>query len=319
MKFKKLLLIPTALFITACGPTSTPSTPTTEPSIEPSVEPSVEPQEKKIDLIVMAGQSNMEGHSWNKELQKHVSVEKYDEYIEGYEDIKICYKVGCYGNNNNSDGKFRKVRIGEGCNVSMFGPELGLAEYLNEIKDTLQNEVALVKFAVGATTIYKEWRSPSSVTAGFDKGYLYTPFINYIAKAVATLEEEGYTPTVKAVCWMQGESDGTYASYYEELEDNFIKDVVNDLAIYNEEETIKFIDAGIYDASWVQNYHIVNRSKKLNAAKDDENRFYFDTIEAGLDYRNEPEGSPDLAHFDSQDMIELGRLFGSTLIENAII
>lgn len=322
MKLKKLLLVPIALFISACGPTSNPtveptSTSTSTPTIEPT---SQEPEAKKIDVIVMAGQSNMEGHSWNKELQKHVSVEKFDEYINGYEDFKMCYKVGCYGNNNNSKDEFKKVKIGQSFNVSFFGPELGMAEYFEENKESLENELAFIKFAVGGTTIYKEWRSPSSVDDTHEKGYLYSPFINYVKKAMSTLIDQGYEATIRAVCWMQGESDGlNYASFYEELEHNFICDTINDLAEFNEEETIKFVDAGIYNASWVPNYSVINRAKIKNHTKDPDNRFYFDTIEAGLEFRNEPEGNPDTAHFDSLAMIELGRMFAETIMENDIL
>ena len=94
---------------------------------------------------------------------------------------------------------------------------------------------------------------------------------------------------------------------------------MNDLAQFNKEEKIKFVDAGIYDANWVPNYRLINNSKIKNANKDSENRFYFDTIKQKLEYKNEPEGNPDLCHFDSTSMIELGRLFATTLVENQII
>ena len=320
MNIKKLLLIPCVLFISACGPTSNPtSDPTIDPTVEPTLDPTTEePAAKNIDVIVLAGQSNMEGHSHISELKKHISDDKYHEYVDGYDEIKMTYKEGCYGSNNNSNYEFRKVRLGQGCNTSMFGPELGMAEYFHEYKDTLANEVVFVKFAVGGTSIYKEWRSPSSVTGSFEKGYLYSPFVNYVHKSMNNLIEAGYNPVLKAICWMQGESDGQYAQEYENLEHNFITDVVTDLADYND-ETIKFIDAGIYDSSWVGNPALINKSKIKNVDKDPDNRFYFDTIEANLEYRNEPEGNPDLFHFDSESMIELGKLFASTIFENAII
>lgn len=318
MKYKKLLLIPVALMIASCAPTSEPtSNPTTDPTSAPTSE---EPVAKKIDVIVLAGQSNMEGHSWSNELKKHISEEKYNEYVKGYEDFRMCYKVGCGGSNNNSNNQFVKIKLGQGCNVPMFGPELGIAEYLTEYKSVLANEVAFVKFAVGGTTIYNQWRSPSSVDENFEKGYIYTPFIKYVENSIETLVNEGYEPTIRAICWMQGESDGaSFASFYEELEDNFINDVVNDLAQFNKEDKIKFVDAGIYDANWVPNFRLINNSKIKNANKDSENRFYFDTIKQKLEYKNEPEGNPDLCHFDSTSMIELGRLFATTLVENQII
>ena len=120
---------------------------------------------------------------------------------------------------------------------------------------------------------------------------------------------------------MQGESDSTSigSSGYEELEDNFIKDIKNHIEA-TQDEIVQFVDAGISDCpNWSQYYKIINQAKKNNVLKDSSNRYYFDTVDAKLEYRYEPISNPDINHYDSLSMIELGKLFSKTLFENAII
>ena len=46
----------------------------------------------------------------------------------------------------------------------------------------------------------------------------------------------------------------------------------------------------------------------------DEHNYYFDTIDAGLHYNQEPVEGPDMAHYDSESEILLGKLFASVAI-----
>ena len=56
-----------------------------------------------------------------------------------------------------------------------------------------------------------------------------------------------------------------------------------------------------------------------NSLKNNEYRYYIDTIKEKLEYSKEPISNPDINHYDSLSMIELGKLFSKTLFENAII
>ena len=125
---------------------------------------------------------------------------------------------------------------------------------------------------------------------------------------------------------MQGESDATsdhlsYASNYREYEDYFIEDLNEDLSHYkeDEDEKLKFIDAGISDCSAWYNYLLINASKKNNALQDPENRYFIDTISLGLDYSKEPTGAVDYYHYDSLSMIELGKEFAKALLSFGIL
>lgn len=42
---------------------------------------------KKVDVIVLFGQSNMEGYS----LASYLPKEKFDFYQHGFQNIKMCY------------------------------------------------------------------------------------------------------------------------------------------------------------------------------------------------------------------------------------
>jgi hypothetical protein len=52
----------------------------------------------------------------------------------------------------------------------------------------------------------------------------------------------------------------------------------------------------------------MNEYKREYATKA-ENRRFIDTVAEGLTTKNEPIGCPDIAHYDSDCIIKLGRLF----------
>lgn len=270
-------------------------------------------ENKDIDVIVLCGQSNAAGCSfWS-----YLNSEKLDKYREGFENTKI--KFNCDEGYNYSRS-FKNVKVGQGYQNMTFGPEVGMAEYFEEQQDYLNKDVYIIKYAVGGTALFNRWRSPSSTIEGNEPGDLYTKLIDYCDESIDLLINEGFNPQIKAICWMQGESDaGANANSYKKLEDNFINDLNIDLEKYSNGETIKFIDAGISQSPAWANYQTINRAKKENAELDVENRFYIDTINAGLTYNQEPVNNPDLCHYDSASMIELGRLFAEVIIENAII
>jgi len=273
----------------------------------------LEEKNKDIDVIVIAGQSNAVGCSnW-----AYLNENDLEVYRSGFENTKIRY---CCDEYYNYSRFFTNVKTGQGHQANRFGPELGMAEYFEEQQDYLNKNVYLIKYGFGGTALYNRWRSPSSTLEGNQPGDLYTKFIDYCDESIALLTDQGLNPTIRAVCWMQGESDaGSTANSYKELEDNFINDVCSELSKYNNQDKIKFIDAGISQSPVWANYQVINRAKKENCELDVENRFYIDTIAEGLTYDLEPKSNPDLCHYDSASMITLGRLFAEVIIENAII
>ncbi|MGM9632311.1 MAG: sialate O-acetylesterase [Eubacteriales bacterium] len=279
------------------------TTTTTAPEEEP---PKVYSNE--VQVVLLLGQSNAEGHTHSQYLSKTVGEEKAQLYAEGFEEVEICYANTI--SQNTSNGEFVPVKLGQGSFQDRFGPEIGMAEKIAELDP--EKRVVIIKYAYGGTTLNNEWRSPSSGNAG----RLYTGAVDYILQQLEALETMDLYPIVKAICWMQGESDASGLSFnnYESLEANFVKDLREDLAYYKPADSeIGFIDAGISDlTAWTQ-YKVINQAK-MNLASKDEYHDYIDTIAAGLKYNAEPVGAPDVYHYDSKYMVQLGYLFAEVLL-----
>ena len=139
----------------------------------------------------------------------------------------------------------------------------------------------------------------------------------YVNTYMQALRDAGYDARIGAVCWMQGESDSfeerVYNRYYE-IQDNFVSYLRKDFAKYAEDGGICFIDAGISDSPCWPGYREVNAAKE-QMAKDSDLNYYFSTIDAGFTTLNEPEGNPDLGHYDAWCELELGRIFGQLILQ----
>ncbi len=297
---KKWLISVLSFFLIGCGKTDSVPTEATE---APSVE-----IDNKVQVVLMYGQSNMEGHTYKENLIGTVGKEKTAEYIKGYDDVLISY--ACTITNNTSNEEFVPVKLGQGYQTSRFGPEVGMAECFHH--QTLKNPVYLIKFAQGATSLYNSWRSPKSGMTGS----LYRFAMDYTLKQLKKLESMDLYPEVKAICWMQGEDDSSsnyYADYYQ-YEKALVEDMREELNYYSSPDGIGFVDAGISDCSAWTHHSEINEAKK-RLAEEDENHVYFGTIEEGLNYNNEPVGNPDIYHYDSDSMIKLGSLFAENVTE----
>lgn len=274
--------------------------------------PESKPEEKEysneVQVVLLLGQSNAEGHTYVQYLEKTVGAAKANLYANGFDKVKISFANTI--SNNTSNGEFVSVKTGQGYTVERFGPEVGMAEKISEFDPV--KRVYIIKYTYGGTTLNTQWRSPSSGNTG----YLYTNAVNYTLQQCRKLEDADLYPVIKAICWMQGESDASGPSYnsYKTLEKNLVNDLRSDLAYYKDPNSeIGFVDAGISDCvAWTQ-YAIIN-SAKMQLADEDEYHTYLDTIAANLKYNAEPAGAPDIYHYDSASQIKLGHLFGEALL-----
>ncbi len=175
------------------------------------------PSAKEIDVYLMAGQSNMVGTSRLELLDERYKVD--------YPNVKIY---------NGGDGpsaernKWVTVRPGQGTasqSWTAFGPELGMASVLNDPN----KEIAFIKYAYGGTAIYQHsglnntatnhdnWHGPWDGVRAVEtlaevttetSGRLYTEYMLTIKNGLAALKADGYSPVIKGLTWMQGETDG---------------------------------------------------------------------------------------------------------------
>lgn len=284
--FKLLLLSPIAFSSVSCGE-----------------------QPKPIDIVIISGQSNGVGCTRSEFIKRLQGTDVYDEYFIGYPEIKIAFdswtkdyvnnQSTFYSQNTSKDNNFVRVQLGQGNSEATFGPEIGIAK---KMREEYGDKLFLIKYACGASNLQDDWAKRNSP--------MYGRFVDYVKLQMDNLKSQGYAPTIKAVCWMQGEGDsydGYYQNYYTNLKE-FVGNLRDDLKELADNKEFPFIDAGISNASpWVY-YKEVNDAKKRFADESD-NNFYIDTIAASLHTDREPFNEPDLCHYDSESEIKLGELF----------
>ena len=257
-------------------------------------------QGKNAIVILLGGQSNASGCSSDAYLQRNITEEKYAEYQNGYDNVYINYLSGAHRSNG-----FVKCTTAQGEVEGHFGPELGMAEKLHE--QYPDETIFIIKCAWGGTNLYDQWLSPSSKGK---TGKLYQQFVAYVESSLEYLVSKNYNIRIEGMCWMQGESDAgsvkTASRYGAHLE-NFIGDIRNRFANYAAEDGIAFVDAYIAANSsyWVY-YEMVNDAKRAVAEASGLNAVVDTSM---LVCTGEPEGTPDLAHYDSLSEIKLGHMF----------
>ncbi|MBQ3017617.1 MAG: hypothetical protein IJD89_01605 [Clostridia bacterium] len=262
---------------------------------------------KRVKVILLLGQSNATGCALNSYLEKNVGKEQYSKYEDGFSGVLTNYSVdNCI---NSSDGEFVKTTIGFGHRGEYFGPELGMAEVLSE---AYPNEtVVILKYTYSGSCLKTQWLD------GKKRGEIYKACIKFTETYMDALLESNYDAKIGAICWMQGESDaiGRIADKYYDNQKRFVSFLREDLDKYADNGKIYFIDAGIQAGNIFPRYEVVN-SAKARLASESELNLYFSTIDEGLTTDLEPEGSPDLAHYDSMSELKLGHLFAEYIISS---
>lgn len=269
-----------------------------------------QPQEKpkeKMSVILLAGQSNMEGNSYHQYL---VGDERYGTWQDGFNDIKMAVR------GSSGEAAFLPVKLGRGgVSMAQFGPEIGMAASLQDAG--YDGKVCFVKYAVGGTTFHayspdsETWMSPADGEAGI----LYKRFVSFTITALEKLSA-AYDVSLDAMCWMQGESDAFNPAYleYEYNLRNFVDYLRLEFSDYNSD--FMFYDAFI-SQFWGsgKDYKYINQAKAKLSAEDPKHRT-IDTIAEGLEYDKEPYGNVDIYHYDALSEIKLGELFASLYMED---
>ncbi len=266
-------------------------------------------------VIVLAGQSNAVGFTY----ASHLSEEDRAKYAKEVETVKISYSISPFGGDakKENDGKFVNVRTGYGrkydaCDT--FGPEVGLAEYLN--KNYPNETFYIIKTATGGSTLHNNWYSPSSyeylgIADGADLSKnLYNQMLSYVDSGMATLSLKSI-PEIVSFMWMQGENDGAnYYQDYDVLWNNFVSDLKTEWGNKNYLPSggMSVIQGGI-TKRW-GHYNEINFVKKqyANVTPD---AWYIDV--ANADWCSYTKDNDDVAHHDAASMLALGKAFGETL------
>lgn len=273
---------------------------------------------KTAKIVVLAGQSNAVGVGHTKCLRGHFSGEKIAEYRKGYEKIKINY----YSHDKKSQGFVTTTVNCTEKSKDTVGPELGMAEFFSEKYP--DEEIFIVKCAFGGTTLFGDWLSTSSgakysyeetkdcsVDGEKKTGWCYNELVKILGDSIDHLTEQGKKPKIYGFCWMQGESDSfapeTVEGYPARYE-NLLSDIKSRFEKYF--DGCIYVDAGISE-QWP--YAKQMNEFKRKYAKDREDHRFIDTVGAGLTTEYEPIEEPDVAHYDSDSVIKLGKMFAAEI------
>ena len=260
---------------------------------------------QKAKVIVLLGQSNASGCTYNNYLEMNTSKEEYERYQNGFDNVLINYSID--NRSYTSNGEFKKVDLTCGVKEGRFGPELGMSDILSkEFKD---ETIFILKFTMSGYSLNHHWLN------NYERFDIYNACLIFLETYLDYLISKNYDINLDAICFMQGESDTTEykaSRYYNNLI-KFTNYLRSDLDKYNDDE-IYFIDAGISDSPYCEpSYPDINKAKE-DFSKLSKYNIYFPTIENGLTTMNEPYEEPDLGHYDSLSMIKLGELFGEHLV-----
>ena len=224
----------------------------------------VQAADGKVKVFILAGQSNMEGHGVirGRPNQKGTletlandpaSAARYKHLVgeDGKWVVRDDVWIRFYGNKG-------KLAVGGFAGRGAIGPELGFGW---AVGDYLDEQVALIKFGPGGTSLAGPWRPPSS--GGTEKkargpgvGDQYEKMIAGVKKQLKDLKADfpdydGKGYEIVGFGWHQGWNDGCSAkdvAEYEKNMANFIRDVRKDLGV----PKLPFVIGGSGFAGWGQ-------------------------------------------------------------------
>lgn len=247
----------------------------------------------EIDVIILAGQSNATGCSITSQLKNIIPDETYELFTTG------CSNVFIIGHTDwslhyidSQEINLSNVKFGLGASALQFGLEIGISnEIMNKPKKTL-----IIKYT-----------SPGNVIDFFLNGNeISEEFDTFIKTSLYTVTEKGCIPTIRAVCWMQGESDSFDYSKALNYENNLMILINSIRNKYG--NNISFIDVPISSMNLISIYNfesLINEAK-LHVSQSDSNNYLVnsDGLTKKLD---------DTPHYDSKSEFEIGVRIGKIL------
>jgi hypothetical protein len=150
--------------------------------------PSTMARSARIDLFVMAGQSNMQG--WQGDAEEYpADPEGIDQKVRFWWDTPtISSSCGEWTFLRPQGGRFPKGH---------FGPEVTFARLLSMMSG---RDIRIFKYSLGSTSLAHDWKAPG-------KNGMYDRMIATLNTALGRLRGQGYEIVFKAFVWIQGESD----------------------------------------------------------------------------------------------------------------
>lgn len=253
--------------------------------------PQEPPSEDSLRVYILAGQSNMAGC----DDARNVDPMWQDELPQ----------VMMYWGNAAAPG-FMPLGPGtSGASCSnpapafYFGPELAFG---SDVAISFPDEnIVIIKFAVGGTSLYDYWTTPSrEYPSG---GILWNQLKGHIDDALAELDAMDVEYHVEAFLWMQGESDAD-KRYRAKAYGSKLSSFIASMRQHVGDPELPFILGRIRDAG--QPHADMVRAAQVSVATNIPNVYWFDTDDLPW--------LPDGIHYDEPSMIELGHRFADIVL-----
>ncbi len=268
--------------------------------------------DKVVNIVLLGGQSNMEGagnyNELTDELKQRLNAIK--DRVQLINDGKPAAPLNYYFS------EYQKTRRGFG---ECFGPELFIGLILAE--NNPDEEFLFIKRAQGGTSLYGAWnpewsaeKSKEVETGTFKQEMkIYSEHIAQINKTIDQLKKEDRKFRIIGMCWMQGENDASKEVSARSYEENLKKLV----AAYRNEfkiESMPFVIGQINSryGKFADGPKIVRQAME-NVAKNVENCAIIKTS-TDTTWTDFPKHT-DNVHYNAIGQLRLGTAFGMKLLE----
>ncbi|MEY8759171.1 sialate O-acetylesterase [Chryseobacterium tongliaoense] len=270
---------------------------------------------QKIRVFILAGQSNMNGFGYNKDLPNDLKTFK-DVYIFQGNSVPD-------GDLNGGTGKWDVLKPGNGTGFKTngktntlsdrFGPELSFAKRIKELFPN--DKIALIKYAREGTSIdslakagFGCWDADFHGKNGINQ---YDHFLKTVKNALSETDIDGNGKKDEiipsGIIWMQGEGD---ASYSEEIANNYyghLKILMNQMRATLLTDDLPVVIGKISDSGKDKTGKVWARGELVQYAqeqfaKNDKNAAIVRSTKK-YNYGNDP------WHYDSAGYIDLGKNF----------
>ena len=239
-----------------------------------------------VDVYILSGQSNMSG----RVTSGFVANSSIDN------DVLYYYTTdGPASNDVTTNGSYTNLGT---LATGYYGPEISFARTLHPESD---NKIAVIKITDGGTNLQYDWNSRS--TSGTN--YLWQTWEQDTTEAIEALEDLGYTPSIKGISWLQGESGSTTfatSGGYESTFANLIDDMNSHLGGLADTSDMKIVTALIQNRS-EKTY--ATREAQKNVMATNPNWFTVDTDDLT---------TFDGTHFDQPSVVTIGERVADAFI-----
>ncbi len=248
-----------------------------------------------VQVILLAGQSNMDGHAMVSQLPTTPF-----NFQEPQDDVLLYFGDPSRRHPPGSEVPAKTlISLQPGASsqggITRFGPEVTFGRAIADAKP--DRKYALIKHGVGGSSLAKHW--DPTVPAS------YSDFKLTVAEGLAALEADGHATQITGMLWMQGETDVKKLedrNAYEENLTNFIAavrtDFGSDLPFVIGQLSVNQTGGGRLRT--VENLNIV-RTAQANVARD--------LLGVGLVVTNNFSLNADDLHFSTEGQMALGNAF----------